>query len=142
MKIEKSVYDNLLKSCHKAPPEMGGVLGGHLHIIDCFKLIEGKNDDNTAFYSPDVKRMNAVIASWQQKGISFYGVFHSHPSCCPGLSQEDRQYIVKIMNTIPEQIPFLYFPVLIPSEKLSVYKAIRRNGNVEIINEDLQVVRR
>lgn len=142
MRIEETVYFRLLESCIKAPPEMGGILGGHSQIIDCFNLIEGKNDNNMAFYSPDVKRMNAVIDLWRQNGVDFYGIFHSHPSCCTALSEEDKKYIVEIMKAMPEQVRFLYFPILIPYKELYVYKAVKSYGKVKLVSENLQVVRR
>lgn len=139
MKIRKAVYEKLIFESPVAPPETGGIIGGDNGIIDCFKYVSGQNSESIAFYSPDVDEMNRLISEWNKKSIEFYGVFHSHPFCCPMLTNEDKIYASEIMKAMPSDISFLYFPIIIPKEKIVFYKAIKFNGNVKFIFENVIV---
>ena len=140
MKIVESVFEQLIK-CPKAPPEVGGVIGGNLQTVNCFKFVHGENSDNIAFFSPNVNEMNSIISLWQKKGIELYGIFHSHPSCCPKLTDEDKQYAIQIMKAMPVCISSLYFPIVIPNKDLFAYKAIKSGNKIRFIIEKTEVVR-
>ena len=101
MRIKKDVYYSLVKDCPIPPPECGGILGGDNGIINIFSLNESTNPSGCYSYSPDIDKLNSILASWSTKGIEFYGVFHTHFSQVYSLSIPDKEYIHQIMDAIP-----------------------------------------
>lgn len=132
MRINKSVFCEILASFPSVPPECGGILGQKNGII-CAYLHDRKwQSTESAIYVPDVDWMNRCIQEWAFTGIEFAGIVHSHPLDCNTLSEADRAYICQIMTAIPAHIMELFFPILIPGEDMYAYSATRSSGNVTI----------
>ncbi|MCI8752841.1 MAG: hypothetical protein HFH66_16110 [Lachnospiraceae bacterium] len=91
-----------------------------------------------AMYIPDIKTFNFIIKNWNSKGIGFMGIFHSHLKGNETLSTDDIKFIEDIMDIMPYKVKELYFPIVIPKEKIIVYKSIR--GSKYIINEKIEVI--
>ena len=55
-------------------------------------------------------------------GIEFLGIFHTHYYGVKTLSDADKDYMRRIMNSMPESIKILYFPVFVfPNNEMVLY---------------------
>lgn len=124
MKIFKNIYKNILDEMNPAPPEMGGIIGGINDCVTHFYVDKRITANKYCSYSPDVCKFNELIQSWQEKSITFMGVFHSHFYDVSTLSKADLEYIEKIMCAMPETVEYLYFPIVVfPQREMVIYKA-------------------
>ena len=142
MRISKSVIDTINNSISDLPPETGGILGSHDNELIDEVIMDSPDPTNTrpCSYFPNVVFLNQNIKLWQDKVISFAGIFHTHFGGVKTLSCGDRKYINAIMCAMPQQITSLYFPVFVlPDRELVCYKAICSNGIVDICAEDIIV---
>lgn len=140
MKIKRDIYEKILYSCPVVPPESGGILGGKFEIIDTVVFDSGEKVLESAVYIPDVNKLNSILVHWQKEGISFYGLFHSHPNGQEELSQDDIEYINTIMLSLPQAVSSLYFPVVFPKSHIIFYKAINQNHNISIFRDNINIV--
>lgn len=141
MKIFPHIYEQLLASVRPCPPESGGILGGQDGIVTCFFLDRGLDNFNRdSIYSPDIGLLNHTIAFWQEKGIEFYGLFHTHARHEGRLSPQDIRYIRTIVKALPEKTEPLYFPVVFPGEKMIGYCARRYDGDVVVADDKIVFV--
>lgn len=134
MKILSEVYDQIIQ-CPSVPPEKGGILGVKNGAVCSCCFDNNLSQTNNAVYIPDVDFLNAKIQEWEEKGISFGGIFHSHPINQPELSVDDIEYIKVIFQAMPASIKSLYFPIVLPNVALVSFKAIRQ-GDAIYIHED------
>lgn len=142
MRILKSVIDTINDSISGLPPETGGILGSHDNELIDEVVMDSPVPTNTrpCSYFPNVDFLNQNIKLWQDNGISFAGIFHTHFAGVKTLSCGDRKYINAIMCAMPQQINGLYFPVFVlPDRELVCYKAIRTNGIIDIQAEELVI---
>ena len=137
MLILRNVYDELLRACPKLPPETGGLIGGRNDIITAFML---DRPGAHGRYAPDVNILNKTIAEWQERDISFYGLWHSHCTGGDELSTPDIIYIKKIMQAMPGNITRLYFPLVFPGDKLLPFVATRSSDGVHIEKDALSFI--
>ena len=140
MKIKRDIWEKLIYFPPIVPPEIGGVLGGRDGIIskiyfDCENVINGK-----AIYVPDVKQLNCILEGWNREEMKFIGLFHSHMHEQETLSGMDREYIERIVKALAGRGDALYFPIIIPREKIIVYKAFQKNEDVVIQKENIEIV--
>lgn len=123
MTIYRHIYDTLICAFPPVPPEAGGLLGSSDGCICAFVYDPGTPDMTRGCYTPNIPFLNGVISQWQEQGITFSGIVHSHPPGQSGLSEADLSYICTIMEHMPPQIQALYFPVVIPGEGVFSYQA-------------------
>ena len=91
------------------------------------------NDGCKCRYTPNVNLMNKRIDEWRENGIDFYGMFHSHFYNVPTLSKGDISYIKLIMNSMPEGVNKLYFPIVVfPKKEIVSYLCIRDREGIII----------
>lgn len=140
MKIRRTIYNQILNYCPIVPPEVGGVLGSSGVVIDSVAYDSKYREYEKAMYIPDVEQLNRVINQWYEYGISFKGLFHTHPIGQETLSEDDIGYITRIFQYVPESIPELYFPIVIPKSHMISYKAIKQNHRVIILNDRIDLV--
>lgn len=139
MTIQKNTYEQIIKVLPEHPPEFGGLLGGKDSIICATELDYGIPGEMCG-YAPDVYRLNNVIKKWRQEGIYFMGIFHTHFFHVRTLSEPDKKYIIEILNSMPERITMLYFPVaVLPEREIVPYIAVRQNPDV-LIQEDKLII--
>ena len=98
MKIEKEVYNAIIKHCPPVPPETGGILGGYKDVISAYEFDRLEENCSHNSYSPNIGYLNGIIQQWSDKGIELYGIFHSHSSSETTLSLPDRGNIQRIME--------------------------------------------
>ena len=142
MRISKSVIEIINNTISNQPYEMGGILGSHDNKLIDEVIIDVPNHTNIrpCSYFPNVDFLNQSIESWQDSEIYFIGIFHTHFGGAKNLSRGDKKYISAIMDAMPPQINYLYFPIFVlPNRELVCYKAIRLNGIVDIQAEDLVI---
>ncbi len=140
LKIKKSVYKSLLNDSPYVPPESGGVIGGNNKIVTCFVADAGKISNEFNRYEPDTKIINNIISYWLNSGIDFMGLYHTHPSGDEKLSQADMIYIKSIMKSISEYTNALYFPLIIPKEKMISYYAKIIADKVNIFETAIEIL--
>lgn len=141
MKILNHTFNDIVKMVPSLPPESGGIIGGTNQIITHYILDSGTNLSNGYdTYAPSILYFNETIQSWQQKGIDFYGIFHSHFPGGTELSNRDKQYIVQIMKAMPCRINHLYFPIVLPGETIIVYRADNIKNRIHIVGEDIELL--
>ena len=95
---------------------------------------------NSAVYIPNVDFLNTKICEWEQKGIAFSGIFHSHPANQPELSSDDIEYIKVIFQSMPTTIKTLYFPIVLPNVALVSFKAIYKKDAVHILEDKIKII--
>jgi proteasome lid subunit RPN8/RPN11 len=139
--ISKEAYNKLI-NCPKVPPEVGGILMGIDSKVDTVILDEGIKTahDPAIKYIPNVKNLNKWILTLNKQGKEFLGIFHTHAHQWTTLSNADIYYIEKIMNTMSDEIKYLYFPVVYPGEKVTSYKAQKKDLHIIINNEKIELV--
>ena len=140
MEITKAVMDALKCRISGMPPETGGIIGSHDNKTVDEVILDLPDPANTrpCAYFPNVDFLNRHIAVWQNSGVFFKGVFHTHFMGVRTLSCGDISYINTIMDTMPPQIDTLYFPLFVlPDRELVCYTATRVNGTVDLYAEDV-----
>ncbi len=140
LEIKKSVYESLLYSSPCVPPESGGVIGGNNKIVTCFVADAGKISTEFNRYQPDTDKLNHIISKWFENGINFMGLFHTHPSGDEKLSQADLIYIKSIMTSIKEYTTSLYFPIVIPKEKIIGFCAEFVAGEINTFQTAIEIL--
>lgn len=132
------VYEKVLLQLPEYPPEIGGIFGERQGVIDLYWVDRGINNKGRkcCSYEPNTQMLNKMIERWNEKGIAFAGIFHTHFWGNKSLSEGDIQYIRKIMIHMPETIEKLYFPIItMPEKEMFAYVAIK--DNEIIIKQDV-----
>lgn len=108
MRIEKSIYEEIVTAFTNAPIESGGILGRKNDIL-CKFFFDG--GDSATEYHIRTEVLNPVIAEWAKSGVVFCGIIHSHPngSGCP--SKADKAYAEKILLSSP-YLQYVVFPIV------------------------------
>ncbi len=138
MKLLGEIYNKLI-NLPEVPPESGGIIGSKdgVGVALCEDVFSGKSHFS---YSPNVRFLNNVIEKWAKEEISLYAIYHTHVEKGYGLSEQDKDYIDKILRTISDMKKSLYFPIVIPNDKIVVYKAIYYNGALNIEQNKLIII--
>lgn len=143
MKITKKVINVLSCEIGNDPPETGGILG----IKNCgvvSEIIPEKKKEVfecACRYVPDVDFFNKCIDDWKNNKISFAGMFHTHFAGVKTLSDTDKKYICNIMQSMPEGISVLYFPIWVLPEKMLIgYRAEKDEKGIHISSEEVVIV--
>lgn len=133
MDITKEALFTIIDGFSNTTCETGGIIGAKKEktvncvIFDQFR----QSNEHPCCYSPNVDFLNGCIEDWQNNSIQFLGIFHSHLENTPTLSKMDIQYIREIVDSMPDSIEQLYFPVyVIPQKALVVYCA-DKNGRIQ-----------
>lgn len=139
MIIKKEIYELLLK-CPQVPPEIGGILGGKDYIIDNMIADKGKQFTSGIKYVPNVDFINRTISTWNDSGIDFYGMFHTHSQRWTTLSCEDKKYIEVIMKAMPNEVESLFFPLVFPGCIVKAFRAVKNCGKIYIVEEETTII--
>lgn len=143
MIVWKNIYEEILLKTPSHMPETGGIIGGRNGVVTEVIFDNGKvNDGCKCRYTPNVNLMNKCIAEWREHGIDFYGMFHSHFYDVPSLSNGDISYIKMIMNSMPEEVSKLYFPIVVfPKKEIVSYLCIRDRDGIHIKDDSVSISR-
>ncbi len=143
MVITKSVFEKIKSALFASSYEAGGILGSEDNTVISHIVIDVpiQAPACACSYSPNIEFLNKQIENWQINQILFKGVFHSHFAGVKTLSKGDIQYIYTILNSMPSEIEYLYFPIFVfPQNELVCYKAIKQQNKISILYEDLYIV--
>lgn len=138
--ISKELYEEIVFSTLYPPPESGGLLGGHNGVVTIFVSDKGSDIKTSYKYKPDTVFFNRTINEWLNKNIDFMGIYHSHPHNCEALSSADIEYINEIMKSISGYTDKLYFPIVIPKEKIISYYALIVADEIQIFHDAIQLL--
>ena len=143
MIVTKKVYGRLM-SLRRVPPESGGILGTSNGVIIDFLTEDMSGQDATGetlcnAYVPDTMFLNGEIERWHVKGTEFCGIYHTHSLGCQKLSHEDIAYAGRILCNMPQEKQTLLLPLVFPGEKIKWYRAFKRNGEIVISEETIQI---
>lgn len=138
MRIKKELYNKILFSVPKPPPESGGIMFQKNSVISFCIFDIGKKEYGK--YTPDVKMLNREIELYGMQGFEFCGIFHSHFPDGDKLSSDDIEYIRLITYNLKDFCNQLYFPVVLPQEKIVPYKSFVKDGNVFITDDILNII--
>lgn len=139
MIIYEKIYNEVLSLVRPAPPETGGVLGLTNGVVAHFAFDKGLVQAPCC-YVPDVQKLNGVIEKWQNEGIDFGGIVHSHTPHEKELSEGDKEYITKILACMPLEYKTLYFPLII-EKRIIPYKVRAVDGGIEISREEIIILK-
>jgi len=141
MKILLDVYNEILSVFPVVPPETGGIIGcGKNEIVSKFYFDYGCRCEMELQYVPNISILNNIISTWNTESVVFGGIIHSHFPGVERLSHEDENYIVEIMNTMPRCISKLYFPIVIPQNKIIPFVACRSADGIKIYEDELYIM--
>lgn len=140
MDILEKVCQLITHSYPAVPPENGGILGIRDGVVCEYLHDRSSQLTDKAVYIPDVQWINCCIEEWNRKGISFGGIIHSHLSGQMYLSDTDKEYIHLIMNAMPGSVNKLYFPIIIPGEKIICFSAWKTERDVVIREEAVHII--
>lgn len=139
MKMLKEIYDFLIGLPY-APPERGGILGGNDDSAK-FCIPDDRFITETEYkYKPDIDFLNKIINEWIKSDIDFLGIYHTHPENCEKLSFADVKYINQIMQGVKDYTNKLYFPLIIPNEKILCFYALIVADEIIIYPDAIQLI--
>ena len=133
MIIKSSVHQQIVFRCPNTPPESGGILGKQNGVVCAFHFDAGRPSCFGTTYAPNIKILNRKILEWQDSGIEFCGIAHSH-AVGKKLSHGDIAYIQTIMAECREGT-VLYFPIIIPQVELLSFRAEMQHGKLILSND-------
>ena len=140
MNILRLVHDKIVEQCAFTPWETGGILGGGSHSVTSFHIDRPSENGSPNHYRPNVDYLNQAIWRWRHDKIALLGVFHSHLAGDTSLSMPDRGYIYQIFQALPASIEVLYFPVVLPRERMIGYKATRGTRSPQISRDLVRLI--
>ncbi len=124
LRIYESVCNAILSGCPSVPPESGGFLGSKAGIICAFEFDNGLFTDNQGTYRPNYELLLRTASLWDRKNIKFRGIFHTHLRTQETLSSDDKEFIKAIMKENRNNFKTMYFPLVIPREKIIMFMAL------------------
>lgn len=142
MDISIKIIDRIYQVFQSPDREYGGILGGRDGVITEFVFDKGLCNENIGTYIPDIEFLNGCIDKWQNEDIAFYGIIHNHLTEYAELSGEDVKCIETIMNAMPSNIEYLYFPVISSENILNAFKAMRTDKGISIVAEHISIIER
>ncbi len=141
MRIKQFIYERMLKEYPIPPPEQGGILGMKDDLICEYFHDDTCSITERAIYEPNVLVLNQKIEEWDNQGIQFAGIVHSHMAGQYSLSSSDKEYIKALFDELPEKVKKLYFPIIVPEDKLVIaFVAKRSNKDVIIQSDEVHII--
>lgn len=138
MRITKKLYEEIVFNTPVPPPESGGILFTKNSIIS--KCVFDMGLSEYGKYTPNVKVLNREIKLFTEQGYEFCGIFHSHFPCGECLSDDDKKYIELITYNLRNTSEKLYFPIVLPNERIVSYCAYEKNGKVYITDDKIFII--
>lgn len=145
MNITRNIYEQIINNVPADPPESGGILGtdksGDIRFAEFDEGLHNGSYSKKCIYAPDVEFMNVCIKKWEELGIQFCGIFHTHFHGVSSMSKGDMRYIYRIMDAMPQTIEKLYFPIIVlPGREMKAYYCLRERKRLRILCDDIEIV--
>ena len=142
MRITKRTYESIVCYPRDVPPETGGIIGSRKGDgIDTFVGDPGRESSYGCSYVPDTSFLNAKLEEWLLEGILFAGMVHVHFHGVRTLSEGDKVYIKRILESMPRELQTLYFPLIVlPKRELVPYRAFLQDGELSVEEDMLEIV--
>ncbi len=138
VRITKKLFTSIVTLTPSVPPESGGILGEKDGVICAFHFDDSIQTTLRAAYIPNIPALNQKIRQWAGEGISFCGLFHSHPNGQDVLSEADIAYITRILCVNP--VKSLYFPLVFPGCKMLFYRAEYSNDHILLHQVNIHIL--
>lgn len=138
IQIKNEVYIKLA-SIPVMEYEIGGIIGEKNNIICEVCFDKTRPNYRMGIYKANTEYLNKKIEEWQNNSINFCGIFHTHTDKSKSLSKGDIETIKAIMKDLPNDIDKLYFPLILPKDKLYLYSAKIKNNTVKIYSEKYKI---
>lgn len=146
MRLTRKVYDSLI-SCPPVPPEVGGILGAEdKGVISHIYIDRGRPCERGGMYIPRTDILNRILEEWNERGIEFMGMFHTHAPMWNNLSKGDKEYIRDILeamsvdNEDTSAVCSLYFPLVFPQSHILACMVELKEGSLSIGCEDVTII--
>ena len=123
------IYNSIVSTIGIYNSESGGILGSKEDIITHYVFDRVCHEQE---YIPRVEFLNNEIRSWNEKGVNYIGLIHSHKSRRT-LSYADIEYARNIinLNNIPQIHMFLF---VLDTKELIDYIVYENDVCIEEIN--------
>ena len=139
MKITAKTLKDILLHYSPASFEQGGILGIKGGIVCVYEHDDSAQSRERAVYSPNVSFLNQCIEKWDESGIEFCGIVHSHPVGQDTLSSGDMDYIKALYSANP-QLEKIFFPLVINGCGMIVYATEIIKGDLTVSKESIETV--
>ena len=143
MIITQAVYNKIDSTIGSLTPECYGVLGRKNDVVTEY-IFCGSSHEKLCLI--DAQFINSRIADWEDLGIQFAGIVHSHPYRGGYLSAGDKRYIMKLAEINNQLLRDyqLYFPIALPSDVMHSfvmvgYKLVHCNSESIICHDDIYI---
>lgn len=102
--MSKEAFVRILSSIGSLRPEQGGALGMNESGVITSFFHDQTASKSSCTYSPNNKLVTQVINTWEEEGISFCGMIHSHPGTYGSPSNGDMIYAERILKAMPKKL--------------------------------------
>lgn len=119
--ISAAVLDEITKGIATRKPERGGALGMDAKSGRIVRFyLDDQGSRTSAMYSPNAGKITEIINAWEEEGISFCGMIHSHPGQLCQPSEGDFRYAGQILSAMPQTLKGRFLmPILTINSRLS-----------------------
>ena len=100
--MDKTLKDIICKKLSEKVPETGGILGSREGKLQAF-FYDEKGSCSKKCYIPDVECLNRQIKKWNEDGLEFAGIVHSHWDK-KELSAQDIRYARQVVRVFGRDI--------------------------------------
>ncbi len=127
IEVDKQVIEEMLGRIGGETNESGGLIGSSIDGVINEFCYDAGIDSNGDEYFPDVEMMQLKLKEWNEHGIQFMGIIHSHKSN-ESLSGKDIYMGRKILALNPSMKSIL-MPVLVLDDQRVCWYSIERDHN-------------
>lgn len=144
--FSQDALDNILAAIATKKAEQGGALGMNAQTgrVDHF-FFDERAHRTSVEYSPNAEKVTEVINAWQENGVDFCGMIHSHPGnfCQP--SEGDVRYARRILDAMPQTLKGRFLmPILTMNRAqraahMELFVVCQEKGGVQLVRAAMTV---
>lgn len=141
MVIKSRVFEKINSLDESLGRETGAILGSSTDmIVDHIRMDSNDNSDRFTYF-PNVPYLNGELEKWQDQGVQFVGILHTHYYGIETLSEMDIEYIHLIFDAMPKETICLFFPIYVfPDHKAVCYRAAKQQGVISIERDIFEII--
>lgn len=91
-------------------------------------------------YTPDHTRLNEVLEAWNNEGVDFLGIIHSHDHSCPYPSCGDLAYACRMLLSNPSLEEILMPIVTLDPFSIHMYRVSLGDRKPIVRREDWSIL--